>query len=58
MPGFWRNFKVKVRHNRGDEDKFNSFIEKYEEAMEMIKKELSQDEQDTLKKELNEIIED
>ena len=58
MKGFWRNMKVKVRHNRGDEDKFNSFVEKYDEAMEMIKKELSQDEQDELKKELNEIIED
>ena len=58
MPGLWRKFKVKVRHNRGEEDKFTSFIDNYEAAMEMIKNEMSQDEQDSLKKELNAVVED
>ena len=58
MPGIWRNFKVKVRHNRGEEDKFTSFIDNYDAVMEMIKKELSEDECNTLKKDLDEVVED
>ena len=52
MPKFWRNFKVKVRHSRGDEDKFNSFVKEYDAAMEIING-LSQEEKDTIKQELN-----
>ena len=58
MPGIWRNFKVKVRHNRGEEDKFTSFVDNYDAVMEMIKKELSEDECNTLKKDLDEVVED
>ena len=53
--GIWKNFRVKVRHNRGEEDKFNAFVENYDAVMEAINN-VDQTEKDNLKEELNSVI--
>ena len=57
--GLFKSFKVRVRHGRGDEDKFNALFKdgNYDAVMQAFK-EMSADEQNEFKAKLNEVDDD
>ena len=57
--GFFKQFKVRVRHGRGDEDKFNAFWKdgNYDGVMRAYK-EMSEADQNEFKAKLNEVDDD